>query len=303
MESSGLYVMLPAIGDFADAVRQLVPHPFKEYYWAALRVWSSPTLWALLAVAFLWERWRPANPTQPLFSRGMGQDVLWFNLDIAVNLAFSPAIAGVLYLLYDGVTGGARFPIVAQWPVWAQVTLTVFVVDFLFFLKHWMVHWVEPLWHFHSIHHSQREMNVFTDRRQHTVEHVVAQVVVILPATLIGLRPYSVMSVSAALWIHTFIIHGNIRSNFGWLGNIIISPQYHRVHHSIELRHRDRNFGTITPLWDRLFGTYYHGRDEYPATGVEDVEFVPPKTIKPQAWLADMWRQMLYPFRRILKLR
>jgi len=288
--------------ELIDALRQLVPHQFKEYYWAALKVWSSPQLWALLAVAFLWERWRPANPNQPLFSRGMGQDLLWFNLDIAINVALIPAVAGVIHLLYNGLTGGVQFPIAAHWPVWAQVLLTTFVVDLLFFLRHWMVHKVEPFWYFHSIHHSQRELNVFTDRRQHTVEHFVEQVFVFLPAFFLGLRPYSVMTLSAVLWFHTFLIHGNIRTNFGWLGEVFISPQYHRVHHSIEPRHRDKNFGTIITLWDRLFGTYYPGRDEYPATGVEDVVFVPPGSLKPQAWLADMGRQLWHPFQRLLKL-
>src|SRR5262245_46899638 len=150
MESSGLYVMWPAIADFVDAVRQMVPDAFKEYYWAALRVWQQPILWAVLVVAVAWERWRPASPNQPLFPRGMGQDVLWYNLDIMLNLAFIPAVGAGLGMLYDGFTGGARFPIVAHWPVAAQVIVTVFIVDFLFFLKHWMVHKVEPLCHFHS---------------------------------------------------------------------------------------------------------------------------------------------------------
>jgi sterol desaturase/sphingolipid hydroxylase (fatty acid hydroxylase superfamily) len=184
----------------------------------------------------------------------------------------------------------------------AQVVLTIFVVDLLFFLKHWMSHRVGTLWHFHTIHHSQRELNVLTDRRQHVFEHLVAQVFVFLPAIILGLKPYSVMSISAALWFHTFLIHGNIRTNFGWLGQVFISPQYHRIHHSIEPRHRDKNFGTIITLWDRIFGTRYPGTDEYPGTGVEGVEFPPPQSLKPQAWLADIGRQLWYPFRKVLKL-
>jgi sterol desaturase/sphingolipid hydroxylase (fatty acid hydroxylase superfamily) len=143
-------------------------------------------------------------------------------------------------------------------------------------------------------------MNVLTDRRQHVFEHVVSHVFVFLPAFIIGLKPYSVMTLSAVLWFHTFLIHGNIRTNFGWLGQIIISPQYHRIHHSIEPRHRDKNFGTIITLWDRVFGTRYPGTDEYPDTGVEGVEFPPPQNLKPQAWLADMARQLWYPFRKLL---
>ena len=292
---------METFGSLVHEAWQWVPLPVKTYYWAAIKVWQSPTLWALLLVVLIWERWRPANPTQPFFSRGMGQDVLWFNLDILVNLAVIPAVFGAIHLMYDTITGGVRFPIFAHWPVVAQVILTTFVVDLLFYIKHRFSHLL-PFWHFHSVHHSQREMNVFTDRRQHTVEHVFAQTFVFLPAFIVGLKPYSAMTLSAVLWFHTFLIHGNIRTNFGWLGIFLISPQYHRIHHSIELPHRDKNFGTIITLWDRMFGTYYPGRDEYPATGVEDVVFVPPRTLKPQAWLADMGRQLWHPFRRIFRL-
>ncbi len=303
MEPLGWDGILPGIMDLVGTVKRMVPYEVKQFYWAALAVWQSPTLWALLAVAFVWERWRPADPAQPLLSRGLGQDFLWFNLDIAVNIALIPAFAGGLRLLYDSATGGRHFPVVAHWPVVAQVVLTVFVVDLLFFLKHWMIHRVGTLWHFHAIHHSQRELNVMTDRRQHVFEHVVSHVFVFLPAFIIGLKPYSVMTISAALWFHSFLIHGNIRTNFGWLGQVVISPQYHRIHHSIEPRHRDKNFGTIITLWDRVFGTRYPGTDEYPGTGVEGVEFPPPRSLKPQAWLADMARQLWYPFSKVLKLR
>ena len=297
------YDMLPGILELVGTVKQMVPDEVRQYYWAALDVWQSPKLWALLALAFVWERWRPANPAQPLFSRGLGQDALWFHFDIAVNLAVIPAFAGGIRLLYDGATGGQHFPVTAHLPEVVQVAVAVLVVDLLFFLKHWMIHRVPTLWHFHAIHHSQREMNVLTDRRQHVVEHMLTQVFVFLPAIIIGLKPYSVMTIAALLWFHTLLIHGNIRTNFGWLGQVFISPQYHRIHHSIDPRHRDKNFGAIITLWDRIFRTRYPGTDEYPGTGVEGLEFPPPNNLKPQAWLADIAGQLWYPFRKVLKLR
>ncbi|MBC8086279.1 MAG: sterol desaturase family protein [Phycisphaerae bacterium] len=177
------------------------------------------------------------------------------------------------------------------------------VLDFLMYIKHWANHRFKPLWHFHTIHHSQREMSVFTDRRQHFVEHLITQVTVVLPLIVLGLKPMAIMTLGAFLWRHTLLIHANIRSNFGPLGWIFVSPQFHRVHHSIEVPHWDKNYGAFVTVWDRMFGTMYHGVNEYPATGVKDVDFPPPNSLKPHAWIADMGRQLWYPFRTILKLR
>jgi len=100
------------------------------------------------------------------------------------------------------------------------------------------------------------------------------------------------------IW-HTRLIHANVRTNFGPLGHIFVSPQFHRIHHSIELRHRDLNFGVALTIWDRLFGTMYRGRDEYPETGVDGVDFVPPARLSPKAWTVSLIEQIIYPFRQL----
>jgi sterol desaturase/sphingolipid hydroxylase (fatty acid hydroxylase superfamily) len=65
------------------------------------------------------------------------------------------------------------------------------------------------------------------------------------------------------------LVHANIRTSWGPLTRIITGPRYHRVHHSIDLRHRDKNFATFLPLWDIVFGTYYDPDErEPPRTGV-----------------------------------
>ena len=291
--------MLVEAWDFVMALKQHVPFEIKEYYWATMHVWKSPALWGVLALLLAWQRLQPADPRQPLFAGGMGQDFLWFHLDIAVNVALLPAVAGVMRLLYDRVTGGAVLDVTAGWPDAVKIVVAVLAVDVLFYVKHRTMHRVETLWHFHVIHHSQREMNLLTDRRQHLVEHLLVQVFVFLPLIAFGLKPLAVMTVGAFLWWHTLFIHANIRTNLGVLGTVVVSPQFHRVHHSIDPRHHDRNFGSFITLWDRVFGTMYHGVDEYPATGVHGVEFPPPKSLKPQAWLADVGRQMWYPFHMI----
>ena len=76
-------------------------------------------------------------------------------------------------------------------------------------------------------------------------------------------------------------------------------PQYHRIHHSIEPRHQDKNFGVLLTVWDRLFGTMNRNYDEYPATGVIGLEFDPPRRFAPLAWLRDFLRMFLHPFRAL----
>ncbi|MEO7359561.1 MAG: sterol desaturase family protein [Gemmatimonadaceae bacterium] len=284
-----------------SAIGSRLPFELKEYYWKALTIWSNPWLWALFALILILERVIPADPTQRLFSKGVGQDFLWFNLDIAIGVALLPAVAGTLKFLYDRVTGGYVLSVAEGWPTLARIVLAVVITDFLYYCKHRLSHRVGALWHFHAVHHSQRELNALTDRRQHIVEHLVTQMLIFLPLIAMGLKPLALMAAGAALWWQTLFVHGNIRTNFGPVGWVIVSPQFHRIHHSIELQHYDKNFGSIFTIWDRLFGTIYHGVNEYPPTGVHNVYFRPPNSFKPQAWLADFGRQVLYPFRQLLK--
>jgi hypothetical protein len=91
--------------------------------------------------------------------------------------------------------------------------------------------------------------------------------------------------------------HGNLRTNLGVLRYLLVTPQSHRVHHSTELRHRDRNFGVLFSVWDQLFGTQYRGFDEYPETGVSDPTF--PYRTAERGPVATIAAQHLHPFLRI----
>jgi sterol desaturase/sphingolipid hydroxylase (fatty acid hydroxylase superfamily) len=294
--------MLQDAFELVGTVKQLVPIEIKQYYWAALDLYLTPSLWAFFAIILIWERVRPADPAQRLLSRGLGQDFIWYNVDLALNVALVPAFAGAIRFLYDRAFGGQLLALTPSWPVPLKIALAVTVYDLLFWVKHRMIHRVETLWFFHSIHHSQREMNVLTDRRQHVFEHLLSQVAVYLPLIALGLQPVAVMAVGAALWWHSLFLHANIRVNLGWLNHVLITPQYHRVHHSIEPRHQNKNFGTLVTFWDRMSGVMYPHFDEYPPTGVEGVDFPPPRLLKPQTWIGDIARQTWYPIRKALRL-
>lgn len=282
-----------------DWLREVTPTELKAYYWAASTVYTSPWFYVLIAVILVLEWLRPAMREQRVFSRGLFQDFLWFNLDLAFKVAALPAFAGLLKLLYDRVTGGFVLPVLSLLPALTRVVIAFVLFDFLQWFHHWVRHRVKAFWHFHVIHHSQRELNLFTDLRVHFAEYLTARVLTFVPLFMLDLSPFLVVTVGLVESWYTRLIHANVRLNFGPLKHVLVSPQYHRIHHSIELRHQDKNFGVVLTLWDRVFGTIYPHYDEYPATGVAGVDFASTASLSPRAWARDLGRQILYPFKEL----
>jgi sterol desaturase/sphingolipid hydroxylase (fatty acid hydroxylase superfamily) len=289
------------LGGLVDWLRQVTPDEVKAYYWAAYEVYASPWFYAGIALILALEWVRPAIREQRVLSPALWQDFLWFNLDLAFKVAALPAFAGLLQAGYTRVTGGFVLPVLASLPVFAKVGISFLIFDFLQWFHHWVRHRVPALWYFHVIHHSQRELNLFTDLRVHFAEYLAAQVITFVPMFMLGLSPFAIVGTVLVVNWYTRLIHANVRLNFGPLKHLLVSPQYHRIHHSIEAQHQDRNFGVIFTIWDRLFGTLYPHYDEYPGTGVAGVEFAPAAGIAPAAWARDLARQNLYPFRQLVR--
>lgn len=294
---------LSSIVGFWQWLGHVTPPEIKAYYWAALKVYGTPWFYLLIAVILGLEWLRPAMKSQRVFSRGLAEDFIWFNLDLIFKVAALPAFIGLLYLVYVHLTHGFTLPVPARWPTALQFIVALIGVDFLLWFHHWVRHHVRTFWHFHAIHHSQREMNLFTDLRVHFVEYLIAQVITFVPLFMFSLSPYAIVGVGYVTAWHTRLIHANVRTSYGPLRHMIVSPQFHRIHHSIEPRHRDKNFGVILTIWDRMFGTMYANNDEYPATGLDDVEFIPPADRSVTAWAGTIGRQIIYPFTAILPRR
>jgi sterol desaturase/sphingolipid hydroxylase (fatty acid hydroxylase superfamily) len=160
-------------------------------------------------------------------------------------------------------------------------------------------HKVPWFWHFHVVHHSQRDLNLFTDYRYHVFEYVVKQTVYFIPLMMFGIPQAEIVGLSLFLVWHARLYHGNIKANFGPLRYIIVTPQSHRIHHSVEELHRDRNFGAFLSIWDWMFGTQHPGHLEYPDTGVGDKTFPHEKSISVVSLFLTPIAQMIYPFRVI----
>jgi sterol desaturase/sphingolipid hydroxylase (fatty acid hydroxylase superfamily) len=169
----------------------------------------------------------------------------------------------------------------------AAVVIGVALADFFQYWFHRLQH-SRLLWPQHAVHHSDTALDVTTTQRAHVLDHLFLPIAITVPMALFFDLPGNdivVLSVLPSLW--PYMIHTNIRLGFGRAWWLLTSPQYHRIHHSAEPQHRDRNFALWLPLWDIVFGTAYVPRPrEYPATGVSGIE------------ICTTSQAFLYPFQR-----
>ena len=187
-------------------------------------------------------------------------------LNATVALGIQRVGLGLIDLRVAGL-GGLGGSLVA-------LLVSTFILDFFYYWFHRVLHANRWLWQTHLLHHSDEHMNALTAQRGHFTEGLIAPFLITLPmAILFDLPPISIGVLSVIPYAYQFIAHANIRLGYGRFWWVLISPDYHRIHHSIEERHRDKNFTNWFPVWDWLFGTLYlPEKDERPQTGVESVE-------------------------------
>ncbi|HEU5304961.1 MAG TPA: sterol desaturase family protein [Gemmatimonadales bacterium] len=281
-----------------------LPVFLQGYFDAAARTFLlNPVFYVALATIFALERLIPAKPGQRIFSVGLAQDFLWFGLDGAMRLALIPVYAALLQAVYSSYLSWLTLDIVATWPAPAPLIASFLLIDFLAWAHHFVRHKVSVFWYFHTIHHSQREMNLFTDLRVHVAERIISLTLTFIPLSMLQIGMPTDLYVAVALNWYTRAYHANLRTNYGFLKHVLVTPQSHRIHHSIEPRHQDKNFGVIFTFWDRLFGTLYAHYDEYPETGIADGRFPLEQQAGARGIFRSLAAQFCYPFRLLLGRR
>ncbi|MDD2917561.1 sterol desaturase family protein [Rhodoferax sp.] len=144
-------------------------------------------------------------------------------------------------------------------PFWLAVPLAVIVMDFVIWLQHVMVHAVPVLWRLHRVHHADPDYDLTTGARFHPIEIVLSMLIKIATIAVLGPPVLAVVIFEVVLNAAAMFNHGNIRLPIGLdrvLRWVIVTPDMHRVHHSVEEDETNSNFGFNLPWWDRLLGTY-----------------------------------------------
>ena len=163
----------------------------------------------------------------------------------------------------------------------APVLLTaryLLLFDLVDYALHRAQHGWDWWWQLHALHHSQRQMTLWSDPRNHLLDDVLRDAVFVAVALAVGIGPGQFVAVVACTQLLESLSHANVRLSFGpVLGRLLVSPAYHRLHHRIGLGHESdgpgtlggHNYAVLFPWWDALFGTARRdGR--YEPTGIRD---------------------------------
>jgi sterol desaturase/sphingolipid hydroxylase (fatty acid hydroxylase superfamily) len=146
-----------------------------------------------------------------------------------------------------------------NWPEWIKIVVALLVLDLAIWLQHWASHKVPLFWRLHQVHHADRDIDVTTAVRFHPVEIGLSMLWKIAVVILLGAAPLTVFLFEVILNACAMFNHANIALPL-WLDRMlricVVTPDMHRVHHSVLRRERDTNYGFNLSLWDRLFRTY-----------------------------------------------
>jgi sterol desaturase/sphingolipid hydroxylase (fatty acid hydroxylase superfamily) len=210
---------------------------------------AGPVVLGFVALITVIEQIWPAE-RRPLLARG-------HLLDVAYLLFYATLVVPLIVLLGSGFAGlldrlepWLVLPAVPGVPRWCFTGLAVLGIDAVDWLAHYANHRVTPLWRLHAVHHSQEELSILTTYRAHPLVHVsfLFSAVPILAVAANASTPAVVLTAYACLGA---LPHANVRWTYGLAGRVLISPAYHRIHHSATGR-LDINLGTVFAIWDVL---------------------------------------------------
>jgi sterol desaturase/sphingolipid hydroxylase (fatty acid hydroxylase superfamily) len=197
-----------------------------------------------------------------------------------------------------------------MWPgvtdlAWVSLLLYLVVFDFVDYWIHRAQHQFNWWWSLHSLHHSQRQMTMWSDNRNHLIDDLIRDSLLVIVAQLIGVAPSQFVAIVVITQLSESFQHANLRLWFGRVGERLwISPRFHRLHHSIGIGHESKgpqtlgghNFGVLLPWWDILFGTA-NFEQRYDPTGVRD------QVERGRDYGQGFWRQQWLGLMRLLAVR
>ena len=173
------------------------------------------------------------------------------------------------------------------------LAVSVLLLDLVIYAQHRFFHRIPLLWRLHRMHHTDLDLDVSSGTRFHPLEIILSLIIKLAAVLLIGAPPGAVLLFEILLNATSLFSHANLRLPLAfdrWLRLVVVTPDMHRVHHSVIVRETDSNFGFNLPWWDRLFGTY---RDQ-PRDGHDAM------TIGLKEWRhleeLGLWRLLIIPF-------
>ena len=217
--------------------------------------------------------------------------LVFFNSFI-LRVLFPAAAVGVA--AFASENGWGLFNYYSEVPFWLAVVASVVIMDFVIYVQHVMVHAIPVLWRLHRVHHADLDYDVTTGARFHTLEIILSMLIKFATILLLGPPIIAVIIFEIVLNATAMFNHGNIslpKTLDKYLRLLLVTPDMHRVHHSVEDDEANSNFGFSLPWWDRIFGTYRdQPRGGHIGMTIGINKFREPKQV---AWLPGM---LMLPF-------
>lgn len=212
---------------------------------------------AVLGVMLVWEWVAPRRRLSQLRRRRWPTNLSITLLDALVVRALFPLVGVELVLALRG-DGWGLFPWLGL-PGWIEATSALLLLDLSIYLQHLALHKLPWLWRLHAVHHADPDLDATSGTRFHPVEVALSMLYRLSLLALLAPPPVIVLTFELLLNALAVFNHGNVRMATrldALLRRGIVTPDMHRVHHSVIPEEYDSNFGFNLPVWDRLFGTY-----------------------------------------------
>lgn len=317
------HVVQPVV--FGIGLGNLLEDAFAATGWLLLGLLQIAIM--LLGIRLLERRW----PVEPLTDRAAVRTDVAYTLIHRLGLV-RLAMFFSIEPMWDAVASQLRlaglptWQLDALWPgvtdiAWVSLLLYLVAFDFVGYWLHRWQHGWHWWWALHSLHHSQRQMTMWSDNRNHLLDDLLRDTILVAVAQLIGVAPGQFIAIVAITQLSESFQHANVRLWFGhWGERLWVSPRFHRLHHSIGIGHETlkpvaadagggpthrvvlggHNFGVLLPWWDMLMRTA-NFEQRYDPTGIRDqVEPGPDGRVRDYGtgFWSQQWRGMLRLFGR-----
>ncbi len=211
----------------------------------------------MFALMALWEAVAPRR------ARLLPRRVRWLhNLTLVVlnslMLRLLFPVAGIGFAMLAAERGWGMLN-AFEVPYWWAFALSVIALDLVIYLQHVVFHAVPLLWRLHRVHHADADIDVSTATRFHPLEILLSMLIKFAAIAVLGAPAAAVLAFEVLLNATAMFNHANLRLPHPvdrWLRRMLVTPEMHRIHHSMETVEANSNFGFNLPWWDRLFGTY-----------------------------------------------
>ena len=231
-------------------------------------LWSTPAIAVIVWALWFLQRKFPVESEQSTAAVFVDWKLAGLRLVIRTVVGPLTAASGIMII---NATGGGWVHLRADgWWFLFSVVVVILAMDFYSYLLHRAQHKVPVLWSMHSLHHSAEALSIVTGARHFWLEDVLNTAVFPIMGIIFSIPQEVLLTVGAVYLVPDGLFsHLNVRMSLGRFALVVNNPQYHRIHHSLEPQHFDKNFCKMLPLFDVIFGTaWWPGKHEFPMTGL-----------------------------------